>query len=175
MKQLFSVIIIVLFSFPSVQGQSKEESKSKYRVWVSTINDPFLYQGSLYALQDSSILIKSVVIIDSLDKQTKTIELRIGEIELVEVRRKNRVGIAGIIGAFTGLAVGGVLGFASGDDTNGGLTASEKAVLGGVTLAIPGALVGVLVGSSKIVVPINRSNPKYLRAKPQLSTYSILK
>ena len=59
---------------------------------------------------------------------------------------------------------------ARGDDAEN--SAGQKAVIGGVSLAIPGALVGMLVGAVKVVIPIEGSLIKYKDQRQKLQKYS---
>jgi hypothetical protein len=74
----------------------------------------------------------------------------------VEVRRgtvsRGKGMVSGMmIGALAGAMVGAIVGLAGGDDSTGmfSLTASEKAVLLGVTMGVGGCVIGGAVGYSK--------------------------
>jgi hypothetical protein len=55
------------------------------------------------------------------------------------------------IGLLAGLATGAAMGFALGSDTDGfpALTAGQKAMMLGVGLAVPSAIVGAVIGASR--------------------------
>ena len=99
-----------------------------------------------------------------------TIELKISTIELIETRKRNRIGMGVLIGAVSGFTVGGLIGLTRGDDAEH--TTGQKALIGGASLAIPGALVGLLVGSVKVVIPIEGSFLRYKDQRRKLQSYS---
>ena len=66
--------------------------------------------------------------------------------------------------------MGGLIGLTRGDDAE--QTAGQKAMVGGISLAIPGALVGLLVGAVKVVIPIEGNFSKYKERRRELQKYS---
>jgi hypothetical protein len=70
----------------------------------------------------------------------------------VSTARSRHTGQGAAIGALIGFASGGLMGLASGDDPPGFLafTAGEKALILGVGLAVPGLVIGALVGFQNV-------------------------
>ena len=170
--KLFSVaVLFIIFSFSNTQAQDFGKKSNKYRVWITLADEPFEVDGILYELKDSSLLVSNYkTYSDFIIDNNPTLELKISNIELIETRKRNRVGKGIIIGAVSGFAVGGLIGLARGDDAEN--SAGQKAVIGGVSLAIPGALVGMLVGAVKVVIPIEGSLIKYKDQRQKLQKYS---
>ena len=171
MKLLNVLILLVLFCFSAAEAQEFDKKDNKYKVWITLIDKPFEVNGVLYKLKDSTLLISnyktfSEFIVDN----SPTIELNVNNIDLIEARKRKRLGTGIILGAVSGFAVGSIIGLARGDDAES--SAAEKAMIGGVSLAIPGALVGMLVGSVKISIPIEGSLLNFKNKKKELLKYS---
>ncbi|MEJ7681209.1 MAG: hypothetical protein WKG06_25860 [Segetibacter sp.] len=81
----------------------------------------------------------------------------------VTIKRKGRVGRGILIGGLTGAGVGGLIGFASGNDPTQGcidcFTAVEKAAALGVIFGVAGTAIGALAGALK--QKNSKSNGKY--------------
>ena len=171
MKLIGVCTLIVLCCLSNVKAQEIDKKNNKYKVWLSLIDKPYEVNGVLYELKDSTILLSnyktySEFIIDN----NPTIELGISNIDLIEVRKKNRLAKGIVLGAVSGFAVGSLIGLARGDDAES--SGGEKAVKGGLSLAIPGALVGMLIGSVKISFPIEGSLLNFKSHKKELLKYS---
>ena len=76
----------------------------------------------------------------------------------------------------TGFIVGGFVGLVSGDDEPGwfSFTAEEKALILGVLGTAPGAIIGGIVGSAKVKIPINGSFEKYKKQKKDIEKFRYL-
>jgi hypothetical protein len=171
MKIISIVLFLLLWSSYSVKAQNLEKKVDHYRAWISLINQPYHIQGTLYQLKDTSLFVADYVMpIEYAEYDNPTREIMVSNIDIIEVRKKNRVGKIAVLGAVGGFAIGSIIGLAKGSDSN--YSAEQKALLGGISLAIPGALVGMLVGSVKIVIPIEGKLFNYKQKKQQLQTYS---
>ncbi len=171
MKPVGMLTLFILCFLGSAQAQDKDTSKNKYRVWVNLFEEPYEVQGTLYQLNDSSLLVShyktfTEFIIDN----NPTIELRVNNIDQIGARKKNRMFKAILLGGASGFVAGSLIGFSRGDDED--LTAEQKAIRGGITLGIPGALVGMLIGSVKVVIPIEGSLSNYRKQHAKLQQYS---
>jgi len=185
MKTIISIAFIGLCCLNSLNAQDSIQTKDNnqkikiFRIWVSLKSDPYKIKGVLYEVKDSSVFVSNSLVIQdySVDKYEVT-KLHIADIETIKIRRKNRIGNGVLIGSLTGFVVGGIVGLVDGDDPPGTLLrldAEDKAIMMGVPLAVIGAGIGALFGSSKITIPINGSMDNYNRNKEKLRTYSINK
>jgi hypothetical protein len=171
MKITSIVTFLLLCSLYTAEAQSSDKKTDYYRVWISLLNEPFYVQGTLYQLKDSSLFVSDYVMpIEYAEYDNPIREVMVSNIDIIELRKKNRVGKITILGAVGGFAIGSIFGLAKGSDAN--YSAGQKALLGGISLAIPGALVGMLVGSVKIVIPVEGKLFNYKIHKQQLQTYS---
>jgi hypothetical protein len=171
MKIISIVTFLLLCSLYHAEAQSSNKKTDNYRVWISLLNEPYHVQGTLYRLKETSLFVSDYVMpIEYADYDNPIREVMVSNIDLIEVRKKNRVGKIAIIGAVGGFAIGSIIGLAKGGDSN--YSVEQKALLGGISLAIPGALVGMLVGSVKIVIPVEGKLFNYKKHKQQLQTYS---
>lgn len=171
MKIISVATLIILCCINLTVAQDYGKKHNKYKTWITLIDEPYEVNGILYALKDSSLLVSNYkTYAEFIVDNSSTIELRIDNIDLIETRKRNRLGKGIIIGAVSGFALGGLIGFARGDDAE--LTAGEKAIRGGLSLAIPGALVGLLIGSVKVSIPIEGSFMNYKNQRKDLYKYS---
>ncbi len=146
-----AIVIIYLFPFLSIFGQTPKQVKSrKYKTWVTRIDNSSSIKGYMSEVGDSSIIISNL---KNIEKQ----RIYFNDIKIIKFRRKGEIGRGVLFGALTGFAVGGLIGLASGDDKGYliNFTAGEKGLLAGTLLTIPGAIIGGLLGSIKIKIPIN--------------------
>jgi len=172
MKKFISVAtLLILCNLISGQAQDLGKDYNKYKVWVTLADEPFEVNGILYELKDSTLLLSNYKTYDKfIVNNNPTIELHISNIELIEARKRNRLAKGIIIGTASGFAIGGIIGLARGDDEDS--SAGEKAIKGGVSLAIPGALIGMLIGSVKVSFPIEGSLSNYKNHHKKLQKYS---
>ena len=170
--KLFSVaMLFILCCLNYTQAQDLGKENNKYRVWITLVDEPFEVDGILYELKDSSLLMSNYKTYDNfIIDNNPTIELKISNIELIEARKRNRLGMGILIGAVSGFTVGSLIGLTRGNDAE--YTSGQKALIGGASLAIPGALVGLLVGSVKVVIPLEGSFLKYKEQRQKLQHYS---
>ncbi len=181
-KKLFAFLMIAL----AVSGLSAQDTTKKtkiYRTWISMNSEPFKIKGSLYQVNDSSVFVSNALKIqDYSENRFETVELHVKDIKIIKTRKKNSVGNGALVGAISGLVFGGLIGYASGDDSCPpgtwciiSFTAEEKALMLGVPLSIVGAGLGALIGSAKIVIPINGNAITFNQNKKELRKYSIIK
>jgi hypothetical protein len=108
-------------------------------------------KGYLVTVKDSSVYISQTKKPLSFDHVNpaylKKIDYRsIGE---VKINKSHAMGTSILVGALLGVVTGAVIGYASGDDSEWfGLTAGEKAFVGGIIGGGAGTLVGALIGKT---------------------------
>ena len=158
----------------------KESQKLKiYKATVFPMNvASSRVKGALYENKDSSIVISnSYVKKDFATNNFQTTEIHVRDIKNIRIRRKNKTGKNLLIGTLIGVTLGGIVGYAQGDDscTSGwcfwSLTAEDKAVLNGMGFGVLGAGIGALSASFSLKIDIN-GNPMKL---DRLRKYSIKK
>ncbi len=146
-----AIIIIYFFPFQSIIGQTPNQLKSrKYKTWVTPIDNSGTIKGYMSEVGDSSIVISNL---KNIEKQ----RIYFNNIKIIKFRKRGEIVKGVLFGAFTGFAVGGLIGLASGDDKGYiiNFTAGEKGLVAGTLLTIPGAIIGGIIGSIKIKIPIN--------------------
>ena len=174
MKKLFVFFLGLLL----VQGLFAQEwsNKGYYKVWVEL--DYSRMYGTIYQLQDSAILIGDLEWLKSGEEIPYRI-IPVNAIDQINVRKKGSVGRGILIGAAAGFATGAILGLAEGDDAESSgwnffsMTAEEKALGYGVLLAVPGSILGGLIGSTKIKIPLNRNLDTYQAQREKLKRYTL--
>jgi hypothetical protein len=122
----------------------------------------------LNTLEDSSIIYRNY-------SNFETSKIMVSNIKQIEFRRKEKIGRSILIGTVSGFALGGIIGLATGADSNTWpyFTTEEQTLIAGTLLAIPGAIVGAVVGTMKIKVPISGNQDNYIKQKEKLKTYII--
>ncbi len=173
-KKMFAFLMIAL----AVGGLSAQDTTKKtkiYRTWISTNSEPFKVKGSLYKVNDSSIFVSSFLRLQDYpaNRDQLLVELYLENINTIKIRRMNRIGRGAWIGAISGFVVGGFIGYQTEFDYF--LHRHEMVFLGGVPLSIVGAGVGALIGSNKIIIPINGNANNFNKNKKELRKYSIIK
>jgi len=186
MKRLVLITVVFLcFHFLlSAQGDSiklwfrgNTEGKFIYKTWISLNNRQNMMKGVLYEVNDSSVLVSNSFLKKdySIGKYNVT-KISFRNIDLVKIRMKNSKVIGASLGAVTGFVAGWLIGLNKGDDPPGwGLTfsARDKAKIYGIPMAIGGTVIGGLVGSIRIKIPINGNIDKFNRNKSRLKTHTI--
>lgn len=172
-----------LLLFPSkdtyfTMEDTTTSNTKRYKIWLTLNNEPLKSKGILYQSKESSILIAPFVNNRQLLSEKYLVEFQIKNIETIKLRKNKKIGNGILIGAITGLAVGGLIGLISGDDPPEqwfAYTAGEKAIIIGTTFAIGGAGIGAALGSIKIKVPINGNYAVYKKNTNKLRKYSFKK
>jgi hypothetical protein len=181
-KKMFAFLMIALV-VGGLYAQVVPDRTEIYTTSISLNSQPKKVAGSLCQVNDSSVIVSSSLRLqDYTANRFKKVELHFENIETIKIRRKNSVGNGALIGAISGLTFGGLIGYASGDDScpsgtwcSFTYTAEAKALMLGVPFSIVGAGIGALIGSAKIVIPINGSNKTFNQNKNNLREYSIIK
>ncbi|MDX2444377.1 MAG: hypothetical protein QNK30_11315 [Bacteroidales bacterium] len=143
-----------------------------YKAWIIPNNPTFEVRGILYEIKDSSIsLSNSSVIEDYYVKKIETFNFQISDIRKIKIRRNNNI-VKGLwIGALSGFTVGTIWGAIYGaDEAN---SAAKNTFIAAFELSMLGAGIGALIGSFKIVIPINGDFTNYLLNKKKLKKYSL--
>ncbi len=155
MKKRFHILLTILIAClanQSILGQTSKQikkSKDHYKTWVTSIDNSPNIKGYLSEVGDSLIIIS-----DGLNYERQTID--INNIKKIKFRKKGSVGRGMLIGALMGVFTGGISGYADGDDKKGFFRSREdKALMSGVALMVPGAIIGGIIGSVKIKIPFN--------------------
>lgn len=172
--------LIILGVFCSMQfcfAQNTTQAPKYYYTWIKFQNDSSKFEGILYELQDSSILVaNSLVVKNYPDGKYGLTKIYVPEIYTVKTRRTKSVGRGIVIGTVTGFAIGGVIGLVGGDDAEDALlawTAGEKALVSGIFLGGVGALTGWLLGSIKVKFEIKGNLQNYERQRNKIRKYSL--
>lgn len=165
-----------VFSIDSTGSMSSPSGKTYY-CWI--------YGDTAFAFKVQKAFIKSVLDSDivfniseqgnSFTKRNKVLTLQnVTNIEQLKIRRKGSVGKGMLIGAGIGFFVGGVLGLAHIPDYGilVTLSAEENAAAGGVVFSIPGLVIGGLIGSLRVKIPIHKNQQQYEQYKKLIARYA---
>ena len=170
MKKLCNILLMTIFvasySHQNLHSQTTDQKKPvNYQAWVTSFHE-FSTPCYLSSLEDSIIGFYTIAI-------NETMYFRIDEIHTLEFRKKGNVGTGAIFGAITGFLVGGIIGIAQGDDPPGifSFSASTKGLVLGAVSILPGALIGGIIGTAKVKIPIYGSQKNYNAQRAQLEKY----
>jgi len=141
-----------------------------YDVWVHSKGKYPSTKGALYYLNDTFILIKPSFTFPG--KITDPHQINISDIDLIQIREKNKVRRSTAMGFAVGVASGVITVFAINSGLNsigkGGSFFNPQSVVFGFAGGLAGAVVGKIIGSFKINLPINRNQAQYQKEKKRL-------
>ena len=173
----FSLAIIVISFFINHSYAQENIGRQKfYNTWISFTIDSLKLKGILYELQDSSIVISNSLVVKNYpDGDYELTRIYIREIDKIKTRRTKNTGRGILIGAVSGIAIGGIIGLVDGDDPPGwfAMTAGEKATFLGVFLGGCGAITGGAIGTIRINFTINGNVQSYRSQKRKMQKYSL--
>ena len=176
-KKFVFIIFILINCIQFSYSQDTIRKTKFYHTWINTKKDSIKFQGILYELQDSSILVANSLIVKNYPLgDYKVTKIYISEIDKIKARRTKSVGRGILIGSITGIAVGGIIGLASGDDPTDtwfAMTAGEKALVSGIFVGGIGAVTGLIIGSIRVKFTINGNIQDYNRQKKKMRKYSV--
>jgi len=163
-------------------GDKSRRFKSKtFVTWISLMYHSEIVKGSLYQLNNSSlILVPNAKIKQNSKGEMKSSVFKIDQVNTLKIRRKGSIVKGTVIGAVSGLAIGVIIGFISGDNKEKPhpmswepYKAQDKAAVYGIACMFPAAAIGAMIGSIQIQIPINRNQGTYERNRKQLERYSV--
>lgn len=165
----------IFFLFiPDCVGQQQTPKIKVYNAVIYTIYQGPNYKGPLLQVTDSSLTI--------LWKGTPT-SIPSNSVRTIKFKRKAAGGRGAVAGGITGLALGMIIGAASGDDEcpPGQIciyqaTAGEKALAGGLVLSVCGSVVGAIIGSLSHaeIIKVNGNRETFVANKEKLRRYLFL-
>lgn len=136
-----------------------------YRSWV-TFTDDIRIKGTFYSADKDGLIL--------MGEDLNEIRIDPKTVQTISFRRKGSVGKGVWIGALSGAVVGGIAGYASGDDEPGWFssTAEEKAAGTAIFLSFPGAGLGALFGSKRTIYDIHGDYQTYSALLDAFKAYS---
>jgi hypothetical protein len=172
-----AVYILLFIGINSSVAQSIGK-KAIYRTWIELSNSYKESTGLLYQVMDSSIIMtKSLMRKTYNNNKVGKINIDYLQIESIKVRRKGRVGKGMLIGTAVGFGLGALIGSLSEDDTDGFIkfTKKDKIWINSIGLGTTGLIIGSIVGSVKIKIPIYGSKMIFQQEKEKLRKYSFIR
>lgn len=171
MKMQFVLILLMFCSLVIKLTGQNSTPKSKYKIDLVLIGKVDLIRGDLIELKDSTIIFRN-------DNRREVLqEVRISDIQYIKVARKKNLGKGILIGAATGLVVGGLIGSAipnRNSTTIPGQIDKSSNSAGAITLCtILGTVIGAIAGSAKKTLPIYGNMYWYQKYKQNLDKYSV--
>ena len=172
--QVLFLILFLLSNF--LKGQKDTLGQSHYKCSFHLVKHTNDLKGEIYLLNDSAIIVKQIVKNNLANDKDTFISIAVCDIEKISIKKKGAPLNGFLLGGVVGAVVGGLAGFSGGDDESGwfSMTAEEKAQIGSILGFIPGALIGLGVGRSKEIVPIQGSLKIYNKHKKNLIKFSIV-
>ena len=172
--RIFGLLLtfVVLIAINNATGQERtrydqsvdHEGVNPYKVWVVLDENRTPIQGYLTQLKSSSLVVKTF------PNRSKTnpsiVELGIQRVEVLKFRRKGKIGRGALTGAFAGLLAGFVVGTSSSDF----MPATAGLLVGGAGAAA-GGIIGTIVGSVRVSIPIRGNQRLYQKRRDELKKY----
>ncbi|MBS3807488.1 MAG: hypothetical protein KGY60_08300 [Bacteroidales bacterium] len=169
-KLLFTLVLLISFYDASGQGNMQydpsvgNDNKNIYRVWVIWDDNTPPIEGYLNQLKSSSVVVKTLP--GSAEMNPSIVELRIHRVEVLKFRREGKVSKGALTGAFAGFLAGFIVGASSSDF----MPATAGLLVGGAGAAT-GSIIGTIVGSFRISVPIRGNQRMYQKRMDELKKY----
>lgn len=179
-RKLIAAILIGMMLLHNTNAQEPNNLKSKYKCWIyyDSTSAYSNLKGIIHSVADSGIIFATSISGNTFKEDDRQLRyLEISNIEKIKIRKKGNVGRGILIGAGVGFLVGGLIGYASGDDNPGwfSMTAEAKAVALGTALSIPGMLIGGIAGATRITIPISRKQNRYKMQQAEIRSYTSTK
>jgi hypothetical protein len=131
------------------------KSDQIYKAYIFEPDKKRPAKGYLVTIQDSAVFIspyenkRALNFIDP--KLNSLLKFDYHSVQRMKVFNPKTIGRCILIGAVAGIIAGAIIGYASGDDTGWfALTASQKAVVGGLLGGTAGTAVGAIVGQGYV-------------------------
>lgn len=145
MRAALTVLFAVVTAVGVASAQAADTVPRGTRVRVTPSTPSSVVVGDLIAVSDSALVIRT-------QGYRGDVTISRSAVMRLEVSRGTRRGTSAGWGALIGMGIGGLAGFAAGEDRCGGdawfcIKRPLGAVLGGVTGVATGSLIGLLVGS----------------------------
>ena len=165
MKTPLTVVLLVLICAFHLNAQDGPKREVSHKAWVF-LTDGTKMTGVLYSANEEGILLRGDNLNDPIAPTSIT---------AIKIRRKGKVGKGALYGAAGGAVVGFTIGILSGDDDPGWFssTKEEKAGIGALFLTPIGAVIGGLVGTKRITIPIDGSTETYKAQLPAIQRYCL--
>jgi len=145
MRATFTALLGLLSSVGVASAQAADTVRSGARVRVTPSTPSSVIVGELIAVRDSALVVRT-------QGYRGDVTIARSAVMRLEISRGTRRGESVGWGALIGTGIGGLAGFAAGEDSCGGdswfcIKRPLGALLGGVTGLVTGSLVGLIVGS----------------------------
>jgi hypothetical protein len=131
--------------------------------------------GALFELKDTSILFSNKLVKEDYYKGNYTVsEIFVEDITLINTELPHTAK-GFLLGLGIGASIGALVGFALGDSDPGlfGFTAGAKALYGSMALGAVGSIVGLMLGSVSLQIPLDGNVNMYQSKKAELERYTI--
>jgi len=173
MLRILLHVLFIIFLFHQLNAQETATKNRKYKTWVKKTDSKSRLVGVLYQVEDTKLLISNSFEHEVYDlNQFEYQDVYAYEIEKIKLRRKGSIGRGILIGVASGFVTGAIIGFVNGDEP-----CHPTCFIGGSAedLGLIGGVVGAVVGSLKISIPINGSESKFRYNLPGLKSYAYQK
>jgi len=179
MKSIFIFIsLLLLMDVSTVIAQNDSLKKPVYRCNIELINPTNHIEGDIIDIEDSFLVVnksyiknKEKLLMDNFQLM-KIPSIRIDE---VSAWKKGSAGRGLLIGSLTGAFVGSLVALATYKEPPDGswiVISKGETILGGTIFGfVSGGLIGLVIGSIRIKIPINGKQDKFDSARKQYQSY----
>lgn len=134
-------VLVIITIFLNLPGLAIAKEKKAGNNLIITMDNNQIFEGELLAVHDTVLIILNRSV-----QNTSHIQIR--EVEHIHIEKKNKFLKSAGEGFLVGGMIGAILGFASGNDTDGFIrfTAAQNALIFGTSLGTIGAAIGGIGG-----------------------------
>ncbi len=180
MKYFSSIVIVTLYLLSTMNAQDTIRDPKMYKTWITSNIVPYKTIGVLFAVKDSSIIVSNSLRNNDYAKgMFETKELNIKDIEMIQIREKDRAANGMITGALVGAVAAAAIGLVYGDKRPCSnwpcFYAEDIALITAIPLMTIGAGIGAIIGSVKVKIPIGGSADNFYKNKTKLKEFSFTK
>jgi len=174
MKTIFLIAVIFLYSIHSSRAQTNSIAPKKiYKTWIKTSEGPQKIKGVLFEIRDSSIMVSnSLKKRDYYHGNFNVSKVDVQMMDVVKIKRAGSGDRATVIGMLSGFAAGGLIGYFVTQFPDGSFNPGGNMLFAAWCTGL-GTIIGAVVGSVKIRIPIDGSQEKFDLNKSRLNEYSI--
>ncbi|MEE4177141.1 MAG: hypothetical protein V2I46_06485 [Bacteroides sp.] len=174
-RALLMGVVLFLTSFFSVQAQNDSlQFKRLYETWIFSASQPKAYRGFLFEVSDSSLVVSNALNRrEYLAGNDALTSFSYSDLKTVQFRRNNSQMRGAIIGGAAGLAVA-IAGVSALNESGDNIPPIYSIPLIYFPFTALGAGAGFLLGSIKVVIPLNQQWDSFEKNRARLQNFALV-
>lgn len=174
-RALLMGVVLFLISFFSVQAQNDSlQFKRLYETWIFSASQPKVYRGFLFEVSDSSLVVSNALNRrEYLAGNDALTSFSYSDLKIAQFRRNNSQMRGAIIGGAAGLSVA-LIGVAILEESLGDIPPIYSVPLIFIPFTAIGTGAGFLLGSIKVVIPLNQQWDSFEKNRARLQNFALV-